>query len=119
MAASARPHPRTAGPGLPYLSHRADMKHSFWQRAALASPLTAFAQGGTGASGTGSSINSTGTGGTTGAGASGLNTSSDNNRGGASAPAKSSTMRPGDNDPARQTQGVRQADSNAPGTQRK
>ncbi len=87
--------------------------------AALASPLAAFAQGGTGASRTGSSINSTGTGGTTGAGASGLNTSADNNSGGASAPAKSSTTRPGDNDPSRQTQGGQQAEPNAPGTQRK
>ncbi|HXH45509.1 MAG TPA: hypothetical protein VNK51_16900 [Bradyrhizobium sp.] len=87
--------------------------------AALASPLTALAQGGAGPSSTGSSINSTGTGGTTGAGASGLNTSSDNNSGGSSAPAKSSTMRPGDNDPSRQTQSGRQAEPNAPGTQRK
>lgn len=87
--------------------------------AAFASPLAAFAQGGTEASGTGSSINSTGTGGTTGARASGLNTSSDNNSGGASAPAKSSTMRPGDNDPARQTQGGQQAEPNAPGTKSK
>jgi hypothetical protein len=87
--------------------------------AALTSPLPAFAQDGTGASRTGSSINSTGTGGTTGAGASSLNTSSDNNSGGASAPAKSSTMRPGDNDPSRQTQGGQQALPNSTGTNRK
>jgi hypothetical protein len=76
--------------------------------AALAFPSSAFAQGGAGASRTGSSIDSSGTGGTTGAGASGLNTSSDNNGGGANAPAKSSTTRPGDND-TRQTQGGQQA----------
>ena len=87
--------------------------------AALASPPSAFAQGSAGASRTGSSINSTGTGGTTGAGASSLNTSSDANSGGANAPAKSSTMRPGDNDPARQTQGGQQALPNATGTNRK
>jgi hypothetical protein len=75
--------------------------------AALAFPPAAFAQG-TGASRTGSSIDSPGTGGTTGAGASSLNTSSDNNGGGANAPAKSSTTRPGDND-TRQTQGGQQA----------
>jgi hypothetical protein len=75
--------------------------------AALAFPPAAFAQG-AGASRTGSSIDSPGTGGTTGAGASSLNTSSDNNGGGANAPAKSSTTRPGDND-TRQTQGGQQA----------
>ena len=80
--------------------------------AALAFPSSAFAQGGAGASRTGSSIDSSGTGGTTGAGASGLNTSSDNNGGGSNAPAKSSTMRPGDND-TRQSQGGQMA---APGT---
>ena len=69
----------------------------------------AFAQGGTGASRTGSSINSTGTGGATGAGASSLNTSSDANGGGASAPAKSTTEQPSTNDPQRQTQGGQQA----------
>lgn len=83
--------------------------------AALASQSIALAQGGAGASRTGSSIDSTGTGGTTGAGASGLNTSSDNNSGGASAPAKSSTNRPGDNDP-RQTQGGQQAMPNSGST---
>ncbi|MHB0770068.1 hypothetical protein [Bradyrhizobium sp. 5.13L] len=83
--------------------------------AALASHSTALAQG-AGASRTGSSIDSTGTGGATGAGASGLNTSSDNNSGGASAPAKSSTMRPGDNDPSRQTQGGQQAMPNSGST---
>ena len=76
--------------------------------AALAFPPSAFAQGGAGASRTGSSIDSSSTGGTTGAGASSLNTSSDNNGGGANAPAKSSTTRPGDND-TRQTQGGQQA----------
>ncbi|SFM69876.1 hypothetical protein SAMN05216573_103553 [Bradyrhizobium sp. Rc3b] len=80
--------------------------------AALASPPSAYGQGGAGTSRTGSSINSTGTGGATGAGASGLNTSSDNNSGGASAPAKSTTTRPGDNDP-RQTQGGQQAMPNS------
>ncbi len=68
----------------------------------------AFAQGSTGASRTGSGINSPGTGGTTGAGASSLNTSSDNNSGGASAPARSTSERPSANDP-RQTQGGQQA----------
>ena len=87
--------------------------------AALASPLAAFAQGGTAASRTGPGIDSTGTGGRTGPGASSLNTSSDNNSGGTSAPAKSSTMRPGDNDPSRQTQGGQQAQPNTTGTNRK
>jgi len=69
---------------------------------------SAFAQDGAGASRTGSSINSTGTGGTTGAGASSLNTSSDNNGGGASAPAKSSPAQSGNGNP-QQTQGGQQA----------
>ncbi len=71
--------------------------------AALLAQSPAFAQG-AGASRTGSSIDSPGTGGTTGAGASSLNTSSDNNGGGSNAPAKSSTSRPEDND-TRQSQG--------------
>jgi transcription elongation factor len=80
--------------------------------AALVSQSPAFAQGGAGASRTGSSIDSSSTGGATGAGASSLNTSSDNNGGGSNATAKSSTMRPGDND-TRQSQGGQMA---VPGT---
>ena len=84
----------------------------------LVAASAAFAQGGAGASRTGSSIDSSGSGGTTGAGASSLNTSSDNNGGGANAPAKSSTTRPGDND-TRQTQGGQQAMPGSTGANRK
>lgn len=80
--------------------------------AALVSQPAAFAQGGAAASRTGTSIDSSSTGGATGAGASSLNTSSDNNGGGSNAPARSSTTRPGDND-TRQSQGGQMA---IPGT---
>lgn len=62
--------------------------------AALMTISTAYAQNGTGASRTGSSINSSGIGGAAGAGASSLNTPSDNNGGGARAPAKSAPVPP-------------------------